>query len=284
MKRLFLTALLLLALSSLALSQQETARPSQETGDNARQAKEELSEAGRLYKQGDFVGAQRRSELALLLDPSSRIAHVFVARTIHAQYRRGIMTPENIAIARDAINAYQRMLERWPDNEEAFNAIVFLYGAIGEDEKQLELIKGRALDSSVSLEKRSEAYVFLASKDWDCSFRITEANKSLVQVRGRTIIRFKMPENRDDFDRASLCTTRGLEEAGTAIALNDNYDKAWGYKANLLLEAGKLAEMEGKKRRAAQLGREADEAQKQTRELMLKKLEADRLQNPTTVP
>jgi tetratricopeptide (TPR) repeat protein len=282
-----------LALVSLVLSQEATAQPgsnnqpTQEMGERARQAVEELLVAVRLYKNGDFAGAQRHSERALELDPEQKNAPAFIARSIHAQYRVGVETPENIAKAHEAIAAYQRILDRWPANDEAFNAIGFLYGAIKEDENQIEWIKRRTLDSSVSLEKRSDAYTFLASKDWDCSFKVTEdtANKDTVEVRGKTIIRFKMPENREDFDRAALCTSRGLEETEMAINLNPNNEKAWGYKTNLLLEARKLAEMEGKMRKAARLSREADEAQRRTSELlMIRKREAGQPQNPATGP
>ena len=42
---------------------------------------------------------------------------------------------------------------------------------------------------------------------------------------------------------------------------------AWSYKTNLLLEASKLAEMDGKADQKAQLDKQRDEAQKRTSEL-----------------
>ena len=56
------------------------------------------------------------------------------ARTIHAQYKPGSPAPENVEIARRAIVAYQRVLERERTNDEAYKAVAYLYGALKEDE------------------------------------------------------------------------------------------------------------------------------------------------------
>src|ERR671921_642236 len=109
MMKLFSTVLLLMALVSLALGQATGTQPgssnqsAQEAKDREQRALEELQEAARLYRDGDFAGAQRHSERALELDPSQPNAPFFIARSIHAQFRQGIQTPENIAIARAAI-------------------------------------------------------------------------------------------------------------------------------------------------------------------------------------
>ena len=44
-------------------------------------------------------------------------------------------SPENIAKANEAIQAYQQILQKDPKNEEAYKAIAYLYGATKEDEK-----------------------------------------------------------------------------------------------------------------------------------------------------
>jgi len=55
---------------------------------------------------------------------------------------------------------------------------------------------------------------------------------------------------------------RGLEEAETAIKLDPNNESAWSYKTNLLLEAAKQAEMDGKADAKAQYQKQADVAGK----------------------
>jgi tetratricopeptide (TPR) repeat protein len=237
---------------------------------NRIRAKNQLNEAARAYREGHFSEAEQYSRRALELDPNSKTAPAFIARTIHAQYRAGVSTPENVAKANEAIQAYQRILERDPKNEEAYKAIAYLYGAIKEDDKLRQWISARATDESVEPEKRSEAYVVLASKNWDCSFKITElpTNKSTTLAEGnRAVVSYKKPKEQKDFDTATQCVKRGLEEAENAIKLDPNSEAAWSYKTNLLLEAVKLAEMEGKTDLKAQLDKQREAAQKKTNEL-----------------
>jgi len=249
---------------------------------NKVRAKYELNEAARAYKAGKFEEAENRSRRALEIDESQPNAPAFIARSIHAQYRQGITTPENLAKAEEAIKAYQEVLRRDKNNEEAFNAIGFLYGAINQDEKQRTWIEARAKNDQVKPEKRSEAYTFLASKDWDCSFRITEnnENKQTATKDGKTVIQFKKPKDPAVYAQAQECLARGMANASKAIELNPDNEKAWGYKTNLLLEAKKLAEMDGKAEDATKFGKEADEAQKRTTELNIKKREAEAAKTP----
>src|ERR1041385_4009928 len=141
---------------------------------NRIRSKNQLNEAAQAYREGRFVEAEQHSRRAAELDPNNKTAPMFIARTIHAQYRPGVQTPENIAKAQAAIEAYQKILAKNPKDEEAYKAIAYLYGAIKADDKLRDWIAARANSDSVEPEKRSEAFVVLASKDWDCSFKITE--------------------------------------------------------------------------------------------------------------
>jgi len=234
---------------------------------NRVRAKNQLNEAAQAYHEGHFEEAEQHSRRALELDPDSKSAPLFIARTIHAQFRPGVQAPENLAKANEAIQAYQKILERDPKNEEAFKAIAYLYGAIKDDDKLRAWLSSRANDSSVDPDKRAEAYTILASKDWDCSFKITElpTNKSTAMGAGNHVtVTYKKPQQQKDFDAAQACVKRGLEEVENAIKLDPNNESAWSYKTNLLLEAEKLAEMDGKMDQKAQLDKQRAEAQKRT--------------------
>ncbi|HKO97583.1 MAG TPA: hypothetical protein VJU86_11350 [Pyrinomonadaceae bacterium] len=237
---------------------------------NRVRAKNELNEAARAYREGNFTDAEQRSRRAAELDPDSKTAPVFIARTIHAQYRPGVQTPENTAKANEAIQAYQQILAKDPKNEEAYKAIAYLYGALKDDEKLKAWITSRANDSNVEAPKRAEAYVVLASKDWDCSFKITElpSNKTTTLETGnRAKVSYKKPTDPKDFTTAQACVKRGLEEVENAIKLDPNSEAAWSYKTNLLLEASKLAEMDGKMDVKTELDKQRDIAEKRTRVL-----------------
>ncbi len=237
---------------------------------NRIRAKNELNEAARAYREGHFVEAEQFSRRALEMDPNSKTALSFIARTIHAQYRPGVQAAENMAKANEAIGAYQRILEKDPKNEEAYKAIAYLLGAIKEDDKLRQWIASRANDNSIPAEKRAEALVVLASKDWDCSFKMTElpTNKStMLEAGNRAKVSYKKPKEQKEFDTAQACVKRGLEEIETAIQLDPSSESAWSYKTNLLLEAAKLAEMDGKMDQKTELEKQRDIAQKRTNTL-----------------
>lgn len=233
------------------------------------QVQQELNEAARAYREGNFVDAQAHSERALRLDPQNKKAPMFVARTIHAQYKPGDNTLDNVAKAREAIVAYQRILERVPDDEESYKAIAYLYTAIHEDELFHEWVLQRAGNVSLPNEKRAEAFVVLASRDWDCSFKITELpNNKVTTVDGdKASVSYRMPKERDEFEQAKKCAERGLEMANIAITLTPENESAWSYKTNIILELEKLAEMSGQVRLKRELHRQYEEALKETTKL-----------------
>jgi len=238
---------------------------------NRIRAKNQLNEAARAYREGRFLEAEKHSREAASLDPDNKTAPMFVARTIHAQYRPGVQQPENIAKAQEAIEAYQKILERNPKDEEAYKAVAYLYGAIKEDDKLRKWIADRAANDQAEPEKRAEAYVVLASKDWDCSFKITEQpsvkTTTIDPSNNKATVSYKKPKEQKDFDQAQMCVKQGLTEAENAIKFDPNNESAWSYKTNLLLEASKLAEMDGKTDQKAQYTKEYEAALKRTTEL-----------------
>jgi len=234
---------------------------------NKIRAKNELNETAKSYKEGRFEEAEQHAKRALQLDPSNQTAPIFIARVIHQQYKPGVDQPDNIQRARDAIAAYQRVLEK-PANdqqvEEAYKAISVLYSAIKDDTDLRAWIMKRATDANQPNEKRAEAYAILAGKDWDCSYRVTEQPdvKTTSTEGGGAKVTYKKPKEQKDFDAIQKCVVRGLEEAETAIKYDPNNESAWSYKTNLLLEAAKQAEMDGKADQKAQYEKQSEVANK----------------------
>ncbi|HET6862506.1 MAG TPA: hypothetical protein VFH91_05645 [Pyrinomonadaceae bacterium] len=238
---------------------------------NRIRAKNQLNEAARAYREGKFEEAEQHSREAADLDPTNKTAPMFIARTIHAQYRPGVQNPENIAKAQKAIEAYQKILENNPKDDEAYKAIAYLYGATKEDDKLRKWIASRAANEATDPEKRAEAYVVLASKDWDCSFKMTELPTNKVTTvdssNNKATVSYKKPKDQKEFDQAQMCVKQGLAEAENAIKFDPNNESAWSYKTNLLLEATKLAEMDGKADQKAELQKQYNDALKRTTEL-----------------
>ena len=238
---------------------------------NRIRSKNQLNEAARAYREGKFPEAEQHSRQAAELDPDNKTAPMFIARTIHAQYRPGVQSPDNIQKAQQAIEAYQRILDKNPQDEEAYKAIAYLYGAIKEDGKLRDWISARAANEATEPAKRAEAYVVLASKDWDCSFKITELpthkTTTVDPTNNKATVSYKKPADPKDFNQAQMCVKQGLAEAENAIKYDPNNEAAWSYKTNLLLEASKLAEMDNQPEQKANYQKEYEAALKRTTEL-----------------
>jgi tetratricopeptide (TPR) repeat protein len=246
---------------------------------NRVRAKNALNEGARSYREGQFAVAEEKFRSAYDLDPSQKNAPLFIARAVQQQYKPGVNTPENIAVGERAIAAYQDILNNDRGNEDAYKAIVFLYGQMKRDEKVNELLMQRA-GNGPSPEKRAEALTILASKKWNCSFEITEQkeNKSTENKPDKILVHYKKPANQADFDKAQQCATEGLALAEQATSLDPNNPNAWSYKANLLREKSKLAEMSGDAKAKADFDKQYEsalETQKRLSEAVTKKKEAE---------
>lgn len=252
---------------------------------NRIRAKNALNEGARAYRDGRFDDAQQKFEYAYQLDPSQKNAPMFIARAIHQQYKPGVDTPENVERGNEAIAAYQKVLEQDPNNDDAYKAIVFLYGQMKQDDKVQEMLMRRASMDSAPAEKRSEALTILASKQWNCSYEITEQkeNKETIQKPDKVVVHYKKPANQADYDKARNCATEGMRLAEQAISLDPSNANAWSYKANLLREMSKLAEMDNNAQQKAQYDQQYEQAldrQKTLSEEQQRKKEADAANSP----
>jgi len=231
---------------------------------NKLRAKSELNDSAQAYRDGHIEEAEAHAKRALYLDPDNPTAPIFVARIIHQQYKQGVDTPDNIAKAKEAVEAYKQVLQKDPTNEEAYKAISVLYAFTKDEQNLRDWIMKRANDASVSNEKRADAYGILAGKDWDCSFKVTELPdvKQTATEGGAAKVTYKKPKEQKDFDKIQRCVVQGLQEAETAIKFDANNESAWSYKTNLLLESAKIADMNGEADKKVQFQKQADVAQK----------------------
>ncbi len=256
---------------------------------NRIRAKNALNEGARAYKEGKFAEAEQKFREAYEYDPSQKNAPLFIARSVQQQYKPGVDNPENKAKGQAAIDAYQEILKNEPGNEDAYNAIVFIYRQMRNEDKERELLVQRANLQTAPPEKRAVAYTILASKEWQCAYDITELkeNKETITQPNKVVIKYKKPANQADFDKARGCVTEGLKLAEQAISLDPNNPNSWSYKANLLREMSKLAEMDGNAEMKADYDKQYEaalETQKRLSEEAAKKKEAEEAAKSPTPP
>jgi hypothetical protein len=253
---------------------------------NRVRAKNALNEGARAYRDGRFSDAEEKFKTAYELDPTQKNAPLFIARAIQQQFKPGVTAPDNVAIGERAIAEYQQILDKDPQNEDAYRAIVYLYGQMKQDDKVKQMLTERASLQSVPADKRAEALVILASQQWKCSYDITEQkdNKTTENKPDKVLIHYKKPANQADFDKANQCATKGLELAEQAVSLDPNNPSPWTQKVNLLREKAKLAEMAGDQQAKQNFDNQATQALETQTRLSAedkKKKEAEQAASPT---
>jgi TonB family protein len=214
---------------------------------NAEEARKELEQGARAYRDGQFAEAEQHFRRSLELDPEGQSTRLFIARAAQQQYKPGDPSPENVAQAEKAIAAYADLLGDEKVGEDAYTATVFLYGQLKREDKVAEMVTQHADDPNVPAAKRAAAYIILAGKQWNCSHEITERgeNKTAEGRPGKLIIHYRKPADESDFVKARTCADEGLRLSELALTLDPENANGWSLKANLFREEAKLAEMGG---------------------------------------
>lgn len=212
------------------------------------QARYELNEGAKAYKQRNFEQAELHFRRALELDSSDLMPRRFLARTLHQQFLASRSANRNlpdIKKGEEAIEIYQNLLESNLNDEDTNRALSNLIELIKGETAKMKWLEKRAANEKVKPEFRSESFTVLGSISYNCANDITEAAKKVVRKNEEIIFIFKKPKNLKDFELAKECAEEGLNLINRALELNDRNESAWSYKASFLVQKARLAEMEG---------------------------------------
>ena len=231
---------------------------------NRVKSRQDLVDGAKAYKERKFPEAEALFRDAISRDPSGqtqegKTAQVFLARTLHSKY---ISKRDDKSTAENAIAEYKKVLSQNPNDQASFKAVANLYENLGLQSEWESWVNERANNEQVSGENRAEALVSLAAKQYSCANDISdnEPVKKTVIKEGKPIFEFTKPTNEADFTKLKECSQKGLDLANKAVELNPNSDSAWSYKANLLVQKMRIAEMEGNTAEKDRLKPEADAA------------------------
>jgi tetratricopeptide (TPR) repeat protein len=271
-------------------------------------ARKNLVDGSTAYKERKFPEAATLFKSAVARDPKGeyvegRMAQLFYARTLHSQF---IGNRQNKALAEEAITEYQKSLALDPKDQSSYKAIASLYENLQKMDEWLSWVTKRANDSTIPAEQRAEALTSLAAKKNTCANDLTdtEATKKTVTKDGKQAFQFVKPAKPEDYDSLVKCVDEGMKLIDQALAVEPAevknaskldirglkdpdlvknqdmlkvFESARSYKASLLVQAMRLAEMDGKTADRDRLKGEADGARKSFVELsdVVKKIQAE---------
>lgn len=229
-------------------------------------ARKNLVDGAKAYKDRKFKEAEQLFRAAVVRDPQGetdegKTAQLFLARTLHSQY---VGNRSDGNLAEQAIASYKKVLEEKIDDNSSFKAVANLYENLNKDDEWLKWVTDRTNNEKVPPAQRAEALTSLAARKYSCANDISDTPevKKEVMKGALKVYEFKKPEKPEDFDKLKQCADDGLALINRALELDKQAgvesDSTWSYKANLLVQKMRVAEMEGKPDEKEALKKEAE--------------------------
>ena len=235
-------------------------------------ARKDLVDGGKAYKDRKFQEAEELFRSAIARDPQGltkegKAAQLFLARTLHSEY---IGNRQVSAKAEDAIKEYRRVLAEDVKDQSSFNAVANLLENLNRDDEWLKWVTERANNEQVPPEQRAEALTKLTAKKYSCANEISDAEavkKTVKGKDGKDVFQFSKPEDPQAFETLKQCVQDGTELINKAEKLDTNSDAVWSYKANMLVQQMRIAEMDGNAQQREAFKAEAEKAKARFTEL-----------------
>jgi len=209
-----------------------------------------LVDGGRAYKDRKFQEAEQLFRDAVARDPEGvtmegKTAQLFLARTLHSQYIGNRSITDK---AEEAIKEYKNVLARDIKDNSSFSAVANLLENLKRDDEWLQWVTDRANNEQVPPEQRAEALTKLAAKKYSCANDVSDAEpvKKTVTKGDKSEYVFTKPQDPNAFEEFKRCVAEGNELTDRAVKFDPNSDAVWSYKANMLVQQMRLAEMEGR--------------------------------------
>jgi tetratricopeptide (TPR) repeat protein len=209
-----------------------------------------LVDGGKAYKDRKFQEAEQLFRDAIARDPQGatmegKTAQLFLARTLHSEY---IGNRQNNDKAEEAIKEYKNVLAEDIKDSSSFSAVANLLENLNRQDEWLQWVTARSNNEQVPPEQRAEALTKLAAKKYSCANDISDIEpvKKTVTKDGKPEYVFSKPQDPNTFEEFKKCVAEGNELTDKAVKLDPNSDAVWSYRANMLVQQMRLAEMEGK--------------------------------------
>jgi len=200
------------------------------------QARDNLNKGVRAFRDAHYENAVTFFKQAVELDPDLTTAEIYLATAYSQQYVPGGRGEDNDKNAQMAIQTFEDVLKRDPNNVNAVAGLASIYQNLGQtDTKQLQkshdyYMKYAQLDSTNPI-----PFYAIGSLDW---LIVYDKN------------------NPPPADEQLKLIDEGLANIDKALALNPDYDDAMTYKNLLYREKARLADNEEDKKKLTDLADE----------------------------
>jgi tetratricopeptide (TPR) repeat protein len=195
------------------------------------QARDNLNKGVRAFRDAHYDNAVTYFKQAVELDPDLTTAEIYLATAYSQQYIPGGRSEENDKNAQLAIQTFENVLKREPNNVNAIAGLASIHQNTNQFQKAHDYyMKYAQLDSSNPV-----PFYAIGSVDWIIVY--DKNNPPPAEEQGKLI-------------------DEGLQNLDKALALNPDYDDAMTYKNLLYREKARLATNDADKKKLTDLADE----------------------------
>jgi tetratricopeptide (TPR) repeat protein len=197
------------------------------TGCNRLKARDQLTKGVQAFKNARYEEAVNHFQQSIALDPSYEQAKLYLATAYSYQVVPNLDTPENLAVAKKALDGFQEILSKDPNDLASLKQMASIYF----NTKKLSEAKDYQKKVIAIDPKDSEAYYTVGVVDWMEAYQNA---RTILAAEGGTddgngnVKKSKGACQKLQEQNAPLIT-EGLEYLNKAVEINPNYDDAMSY-------------------------------------------------------
>lgn len=200
------------------------------TGCTKLKARDELNKGVQAFSNAQYPEAVDHFEESIELDPEFTTARLYLATAYMSQYIPGAESPENLEMARTAMDEFKKVLEVEPNNSVALASIASLHF----HQKQFDEAEEWYHKLIEADPEYKEAYYTLGVIAWTRSFQPRMEARSELGMKPEDPGPLKDEEIRTKLKEEFMpVIDEGLESLQKAIDIDPEYDDAMAY-LNLL--------------------------------------------------
>jgi len=218
-------------------------------------ARDQLNKGVKAYKDNHYEQAIDHFQTAVRLDPALINARMYLATAYVSQYIPGVDSPENLRMAQQAIDEYQRVIDANPSRDQKVNSakgIAYLY----LNQKKWDDAKKYYRMASDLDPNDAEPYYSVGVIDWSACYAPRMEERAKLGMKPDEHLSAK------NKDQKKLCEEmkvkngatiqEGIDSLDKAIKLREDYDDAMAYM-NLMYRERADIECDDEAARAADL-------------------------------
>jgi tetratricopeptide (TPR) repeat protein len=197
------------------------------TGCNVLKSRDQLTKGVQAFKSARYEEAVNHFQNAIALDPKSEDAKLYLATAYSYQVVPNLDTPENMAIAQKALDGFNAVLQKDPNDLTALKQIA----SINRNIKKFDVAKEYEKKVIAVAPNDSEAYYTVGFVDWVLAYKNAV---TILAADGLTDAGDGNPKkSKGACQKLQAANTdlvnEGLQYLNKAVELNPTYDDAMQY-------------------------------------------------------